>query len=97
MVVGIAARGVELSIPALDLLSEKVLRGSFYGSADPWVEIPVLAGMVASGKFPVADTVSHVTDLSDLQAAFERMRAGVGARTVMVIDPEQAGTLRQPG
>ena len=95
VVVGIAARGTELSIPALDLLSEKILRGSFYGSADPWVEIPVLAAMVASGRFPVADTVSHVTDLGDLQAAFERMRAGVGARTVMVIDPERAGTLRQ--
>jgi hypothetical protein len=30
--------------------------------------------------------VSHVTDLDGIEAAFERLRAGEGARTIALID-----------
>ena len=39
----------------------------------------------------VADAVSHLTDLDGIEAAFERLRRGSGARTVAVIDPALAG------
>lgn len=91
VVVGLAPKGVEAAVPAIEFLSEKSLRGCFYGSGDPAQEIAELAGLVAAGRFQVADVVSHFTDLDGIEEAFERLRRGEGARTVAVIDPELAG------
>jgi S-(hydroxymethyl)glutathione dehydrogenase/alcohol dehydrogenase len=91
IVVGIAPRGAEASVPALELLSEKGVRGSYYGSGNPAVEIARLGRLMADGRLAVADAVSHVTDLEGIEAAFGRLRRGSGARTVAVIDAELAG------
>ena len=91
VVVGLAPVGVDAAVPAIDFLSEKSLRGSFYGSGNPAREIAELARLVDDGRFDVAHTVSHLTDLDGLEAAFGRLRRGEGARTVAVIDPELAG------
>jgi S-(hydroxymethyl)glutathione dehydrogenase / alcohol dehydrogenase len=91
IVVGIAPRGAEARVPALDLLSEKSLRGSYYGSGNPPAEIARLGRLMADGRITVADAVSHLTDLEGIEAAFERLRRGSGARTVAVIDAALAG------
>jgi len=93
-VVGIAPAGVEVSLPALELLSEKGLRGSYYGSGDAAAVMTSMADDIVAGRFPIADVVSHVTDLEGIDAAFARMRAGEGARTIAVIDAELAGDPR---
>ena len=46
---------------------------------------------MADGRITVADAVSHLTDLEGIEAAFERLRRGSGARTVAVIDAALAG------
>jgi hypothetical protein len=35
----------------------------------------------------MTDGVAHVSDLHGLEAAFDRLRRGDGARTVVVLDP----------
>jgi Zn-dependent alcohol dehydrogenase len=90
-VVGIAPAGVEVALPALELLSEKGIRGSYYGSGDAAGLISSMAEMIAAGRFPVADVVTHVTDLGGIDAALGRLRSGEGARTVAVIDAALAG------
>ena len=52
---------------------------------------PRWRSMAAAGRFPVADVVTHVTDLDGIEAAFERLRRGEGARTVALIDAALAG------
>jgi S-(hydroxymethyl)glutathione dehydrogenase/alcohol dehydrogenase len=96
IVVGIAPRGAEARVPALELLSEKGLRGSYYGSGNPAVEIARLGRLLADGRLAVADAVSHLTDLAGIEAAFARLRRGGGARTVAVVDPALAGAPAQP-
>jgi S-(hydroxymethyl)glutathione dehydrogenase/alcohol dehydrogenase len=91
VVVGLAARGVEAAVPAIEFLSEKSLRGSFYGSGYPAREIAELAGLIAEGRLDVASTVSHDTTLDGIEEALERLRRGEGARTIAVLDPELAG------
>ena len=91
VVVGVAPRGVELTLPAFDLLSEKGLKGCYYGSANPAIELSMLARLVSDGSLPVADVVSDLSDLSGVGEAFERLRQGEGARTVIVLDRELAG------
>ena len=91
VVVGLVPDGVEAAVPAIDFLSEKSLRGSFYGSGNPAQEIGDLGALAAEGRLDLAATISHTTDLAGLEEAFERLRRGQGARTVIVLDRELAG------
>jgi Zn-dependent alcohol dehydrogenase len=91
IVVGIAPIGAEVSLPALEFLSEKGLKGCYYGSANASVELGLLARLVADGRFPVSDVVSDLTDLDGIESALGRLRRGEGARTVVVLDSELAG------
>ena len=90
-VVGLTPDGVEVGLPALELASEKGLRGSYYGSGDPAALIGTMARLAVAGRFPVGDVVSHVTNLEGIEAAFERLRAGQGARTLVLVDRALAG------
>jgi S-(hydroxymethyl)glutathione dehydrogenase/alcohol dehydrogenase len=91
VVVGLAPAGVEVSLPAIELLSEKALVGSYYGSADPAETLPRLVELVRSGRLELAGVVSHLIELPDVPAALERLREGEGGRSVVVLDPEIAG------
>jgi Zn-dependent alcohol dehydrogenase len=95
-VVGIAPAGVELALPALELLSEKGIRGSYYSSGDPAALLASMAQETTAGRFPVADVVTHVCDLDGIEAAFARLRRGEGARTVAVLDAGLAGAESLP-
>jgi len=90
VVVGLAPQGVEVSLPAIEFLSDKSVKGCYYGSGDVAVELPALAGLVAAGSLELADVVSHVTDLDGVNDALDRLRSGEGARTVVILDPELA-------
>jgi len=88
VVVGLAPQGAEVSLPALDLLSEKGLKGCYYGSANHAAELPMLAHLVATGRFPVADVVTDTCDLEGIDGALDRLRRGEGGGTVAIIDPD---------
>jgi S-(hydroxymethyl)glutathione dehydrogenase / alcohol dehydrogenase len=90
IVVGLAPRGSEYALPASELLQEKGIVGCYYGSADPAASLASLAELVAAGSLEVADVVSHLTDLGGIEAAFDRLRRGEGARTVAVVAPDLA-------
>jgi S-(hydroxymethyl)glutathione dehydrogenase/alcohol dehydrogenase len=87
IVVGIAPRGVDVSLPAQEFLSEKGIRGSYYGSGDPARDLAELVHMASSGVLDLDGVVSHVTDLEGIEDAFERLRRGEGARTIVMMDP----------
>jgi Zn-dependent alcohol dehydrogenase len=91
VVVGIAPSGIDVSLPALDFINQKTIRGSFYGSANPAADMPELLAMVDDGRIDVAGAVSDFTDLEGIEAAFGRLRRGEGARTVAIIDADAAG------
>ena len=91
VVVGITPRGVDVCVPALELLSEKGLQGCYYGSANVSVELGMLAQLLVTRRLQVADTVTHRTGLGGIEEAFGRLRRGEGARTVAVLDAELAG------
>jgi len=91
VVVGLAPEGVDASVPAIEFLSDKTLRGTYYGSGDPAAELPGLAALALSGELDVAGVVTHLDTLDGIEAAFERLRHGEGARTILLIDPATAG------
>ncbi|HWE09924.1 MAG TPA: zinc-binding dehydrogenase [Solirubrobacteraceae bacterium] len=91
VVVGLAPRGIEVSLPAIEFLSEKSIIGSYYGTADPAQSFPGLVELVRSGRLELADMVSHLIDLEGVPGALERLRRGEGNRSVIVVDHELAG------
>jgi S-(hydroxymethyl)glutathione dehydrogenase / alcohol dehydrogenase len=91
VVVGLAPTGIEVSLPAIEFLSEKSIIGSYYGSADPAQSFPGLVELVRTGRLELADMVSHLIDLDGIPEALQRLRRGEGDRSVVIIDPELAG------
>lgn len=90
-VVGLAPRGVEVSLPAIEFLSEKTITGCYYGSGDVHLALGELAELVVDGRLDLAAVVSDVIGLHEVEAALGRLRRGEGARSVIVIDEELAG------
>jgi len=90
-VVGLAPVGVEVSLPAIDFLSEKTITGTYYGSSDVHAALGQLVQLVVDGRLDLGDVVSYLIGLDDVEAALERLRRGQGARSVVVIDEELAG------
>lgn len=91
VVVGLAPRGVEVSIPGIEFLSDKAIKGCYYGSGNVALELPQLVRLVTDGRLDLGEVVSHTTDLHGINDALDRLRAGVGARTIIVLDPDLAG------
>ena len=91
VVVGLVPRGVEVSLPAIELLADKSLRGTYYGSGDAKRDLPVLAELALAGELDLAGVVTSTTDLDGVEEALGRLRRGEGARTVVVVDQELAG------
>ena len=91
VVVGLVAEGVEASMPAIEFLSDKSLRGTYYGSGDPAAELPGLAALALAGDLDLGGVVTHFDGLDGVQAALDRLRHGEGARTVLIIDSALAG------
>lgn len=91
IVVGLAPMGVEASVPAIEFLLDKSLKGTYYGSGDPAAELPELAGLALSGDLDLARVVSHVVPLEGIAEALDRLRSGEGARTILVLDAALAG------
>ena len=91
VVVGLVPEGVEVSLPAIEFLSDKSIRGTYYGSGDPAAELPELARLALAGQLDLAKVVTHLDGLDGVEAALERLRRGDGARTVLVVDADLAG------
>ena len=90
-VVGLAPVGVEVSLPAIEFLSEKTITGTYYGSSDVRSALGQLVQLVDDGRLDLGDVVSYLIGLDDVEAALERLRRGQGARSVIVLDEELAG------
>jgi S-(hydroxymethyl)glutathione dehydrogenase/alcohol dehydrogenase len=97
IVIGVAPKGIEASLPAIDFLSEKTITGSYYGSTDVHAALGQLVALVLDGRLDLGDVVSCLISLDDVESALERLRRGQGARSVIVIDEQLAGAGPGPG
>ncbi|MGZ4617493.1 MAG: Zn-dependent alcohol dehydrogenase [Frankiaceae bacterium] len=83
-VIGLGRRSDEVSFNLMELFHfNRVLTSSVFGSSDPERDIPVLAEHVRLGHLDLNKLVTHRIGLADVPAAFDRMRAGHGARSLV--------------
>jgi Zn-dependent alcohol dehydrogenase len=82
--VGIPPTGATVAVPAQELVrQEKVVTGTFYGSAQPSLDMPMILDLHAQGRLPLDRLVTRRYPLEDVNTAFEDMSSGVVARGVL--------------
>jgi alcohol dehydrogenase len=82
--VGLPHPDQQLTIPALSLTAqEKVLRGSYMGSAVPRRDIPKLIQLHLDGLLPVDRLISPAVTLGDINLGFDRLSDGSAVRQLV--------------
>lgn len=87
-VVGVGARDDSVSFNALELFHfNRRLTSSVYGSSVPDRDVPMLVGEIEAGRLDLSTLVTHRIGLDGVPAAFDRMRDGHGARSLIGMGP----------
>jgi S-(hydroxymethyl)glutathione dehydrogenase / alcohol dehydrogenase len=83
--VGLTPAGVSVSVDALGFAEAgRSILGCAYGSCVPDRDFPRLAALAMEGHLPVARLIEERIGLEDVNRAFDQMRAGDGARRVLI-------------
>jgi len=86
ILVGVPAQDGETSFPSLLLsVSEKTLKGCYYGSAYPPRDFPWLLGLYRAGRLDLDSLVTQTLPLDRVNDAFAAMRRGEQLRTVLAL------------
>jgi S-(hydroxymethyl)glutathione dehydrogenase/alcohol dehydrogenase len=86
-IVGVGGRDQQVAFNSLELFHfSRNLTSSIYGESDPDRDIPRLADEVRSGALDLELLVTHRIGLDGTGEAFERMRAGHGVRSLIVLE-----------
>lgn len=86
VLVGVPSPEHTVELPLGDVFGRGgALRSSWYGDCLPSRDFPMLADLSRQGRFPLEDFVSETIGIDDVDAAFERMRAGDVLRSVVVL------------
>jgi S-(hydroxymethyl)glutathione dehydrogenase/alcohol dehydrogenase len=84
ILVGVPAQDGETSFPSLLLaVSEKTLKGCYYGSAHPPRDFPWLLGLYRAGRLDLDSLVTQTLPLDGVNQALDAMRRGEQLRTVL--------------
>src|ERR671914_245124 len=86
-IVGMAPEDDQVTINALSIpRTEKVIMGSWYGSARPWVDLPKMVDLYLSGRIKIDPLVSRTYRLEEINPAYEALEKGEVARSILVFD-----------
>jgi S-(hydroxymethyl)glutathione dehydrogenase/alcohol dehydrogenase len=86
-IVGVGRRDDQVTFNALELYHfARTIGVSVYGSGDPDRDIPLLATQIELGRLDLTPLVSHRIALNEVGDAFDRMRTGTGARSLLVFE-----------
>jgi S-(hydroxymethyl)glutathione dehydrogenase/alcohol dehydrogenase len=86
-IVGVGRRDDTVAFNPLELYHfARTIGVSVYGSGDPDRDIPMLAEQIKLGHLDLESLVSHRIGIGELNEAFERMRTGTGARSLLVFE-----------
>ncbi|GAB2621674.1 Zn-dependent alcohol dehydrogenase [Streptomyces capparidis] len=86
-VLGIGRGDDQVAFSALELFHQaRTLTASMFGDSVPRRDLPVLADLVRSGRLDLDALVTDRVGLDGVPAAFARMTAGRGGRTLVLFD-----------
>jgi len=87
VMVGIAPEGSKLTLPATRVVrEERRLMGSFYGSARPHVDMPMILDLYIAGKIKLDELATHRFSLEEINHAVQALESGEAVRPIIVYD-----------
>lgn len=86
ILVGVPKMDVMVTLPAFlgVVLQEKTIKGCWYGSSNVHSDVPKLARLYKEGKLMLDELISREIELEGVNDAFEAMKTGEIARSVIV-------------
>ncbi|MCW2271270.1 S-(hydroxymethyl)glutathione dehydrogenase [compost metagenome] len=85
-IIGMIKPGLKLDIDPLMLLHERRIQGSFMGSNRFPVDLPRLTDFYMQGRLKLDEMISQRIKLEQINEAFDELRRGELARSVIVFD-----------
>ena len=85
-IIGMIPIGQSVTVPGYMFLGEKKLQGSLMGSNHFPVDMPRLVDMYLAGKLKLDEMISRRIKLEEVNEAFEEMKRGEIARSVIMFD-----------
>ena len=84
--IGMIPLGVEISLPGVDFLYEKTVKGSNMGSTRSRIDIPRYLDFYRSGRLKLDELISRTRPLHEIDQAMADLDGGSVARTVITFD-----------
>ena len=84
--VGHAPIDTPVTIDARDIMYEKLVIGSMYGSARPHIDFPRLLNLYREGRLKLDELISRSFPLEEVNAAFDVLSNGEVARSVLTFE-----------
>ncbi len=84
VVIGVSPHGTRIAIDPQLLVQERVLTGSSFGGARQRVDLPMLVDLFMGGRIKLRELISRRLGLDEINTAFELLRRGEVARSVVV-------------
>ncbi len=88
IVVGMVPPGDSIEVSGMIWLEEKTLKGSFYGSGRFHVDMPRILDLYKAGKLNLDGLVTKRWKLDEINEAFDALKSGEVARSVLEIGSE---------
>jgi S-(hydroxymethyl)glutathione dehydrogenase/alcohol dehydrogenase len=88
--VGVFGDAAEIMVPAGHLHSGKGVTGVRAGSLEPQRDIPDLVSQYLAGRLELEALVGARISLDEIQSGIDDLRAGAGARTLVLFDQQTA-------
>jgi S-(hydroxymethyl)glutathione dehydrogenase/alcohol dehydrogenase len=85
-IIGMIPVGTMIELHGPDFLGEKKIQGSFMGSNRFPVDMPRLVDAYMGGKLKLDELISRRIKLEDVNSAFDELKRGELARSVIVFD-----------
>jgi S-(hydroxymethyl)glutathione dehydrogenase / alcohol dehydrogenase len=85
-IIGMIPPGVKIELSGADFLTEKRIQGSYMGSNRFPVDMPRYVDFYLNGRLKLDEMISARIALEQVNAAFEEMKRGELARSVIVFD-----------
>ena len=86
VVVGLMPHQATVTLSAGRFVNEQVIRGCYFGSAHLQRDVPALVASYLAGNLLLDELITRRIGLDGLDDAFDALRAGKGARSVLVLD-----------
>ena len=84
--VGLMKHGASLTIDAGPFVNEQSIKGCYFGSSNIQKDVPILVDKYLAGELKLDELISRRIKLEELNDAFNQLRNGEGARSVLVFE-----------